>query len=122
VHDLALVDDHVNVDAVPLVMLLGLALMVTAVVGAGLTVTVVDCEALPPVPVHVSPYVALALSAPVDCEPLIALLPDHAPEAAHDVAFAALQLSVELLPLAMVLGMALKLIAGAAAFTDTVAD
>jgi hypothetical protein len=50
------------------------------------------------------------------------LPPDQAPEAEHDVAFAALQLSVELVPLAMVLGAALRLIVGAVDFTETVAD
>ena len=34
----------------------------------------------------------------MDCEPLIALLPDQAPEAMHDAAFVADQVKVELLP------------------------
>jgi hypothetical protein len=42
--------------------------------------------ALPPAPVHVSEKVALAVSEPVDCEPLVALEPDQAPEAEHEVA------------------------------------
>jgi hypothetical protein len=66
--------------------------------------------------------VASADSAPVDCEPLKALLPDQAPDAEHDVAFAALQLSVELVPFAIVLGLALRLTVGAGDFTETVAD
>jgi hypothetical protein len=50
----ALVDDQVNVDAAPLLTVLGFAERVTD--GAGLvTDTVADCVALPPVPVHVSP-------------------------------------------------------------------
>ena len=65
---------------------------------------------------------ALALSAPVDCEPLTALLPDQAPEAVHEVALVADQLNVEAPPLAMVLGLAVKLTVGAAAVTETVAD
>ena len=48
--------------------------------------------------------------------------PDQAPEAEHEVAFAALQLSVELVPLAMVLGVALMLTVGAVDFTEIVAD
>lgn len=58
----------------------------------------------------------------MDCDPLIGLPPDQAPEAVHDVAFAALQLSVELVSLAMVLGVALMLTVGAVDFTATVAD
>jgi hypothetical protein len=64
----------------------------------------------------------LAVSAPVDCEPVVALLPDHAPEAEQEVAFALCQLSVAAEPLATVLGDALTLTSGAAPFTDTMAD
>jgi hypothetical protein len=50
---LALVADHVKVELVPLVMLLGAAVSVTT--GAGeLTLTVAACAALPPGPVQVS--------------------------------------------------------------------
>jgi hypothetical protein len=59
---------------------------------------------------------------PVVCEPLTGLLPDQAPEAEHDVTLAAFQLSIELVPLAMVLGAALMLTVGAVDFTETVAD
>lgn len=58
----------------------------------------------------------------MDCDPVTGLPPDQAPEAEHEVAFAALQLSVELVPLAMVLGVALMLTVGAVDFTETVAD
>ncbi len=52
-HEVALVDDQVRFEALPLVTVLGLALRLT--VGAGVvTVTVVDCAALPPAPVQVS--------------------------------------------------------------------
>ena len=56
------------------------------------------------------------------CEPLTALVPDQAPEAAHEVALVDDQLNVELLPLATVLGLAVKLTAGAGAETETVTD
>jgi hypothetical protein len=55
-------------------------------------------------------------------EPLSGLLPDQAPEAEHEVALAAIHRSVELVPLAMVLGEAVMLTVGAVDFTDTVAD
>jgi len=48
----------------------------------------------------------LALSAPVDCEPLTPLLPDHPPEAVQEVALVDDQVKVELPPLATVLGLA----------------
>jgi hypothetical protein len=66
--------------------------------------------------------VASAARTPVDCVPIAGLLPDHAPEAAHDVAFTAFHLNVELVPLAIVLGVALMLIVGAVDFTEMVAD
>ena len=62
------------------------------------------------------------MSAPVDCEPLAALVPDQAPEAVHEVALEELQVNVELLPLATVLGLAAKVTVGAGEVTDTVAD
>jgi hypothetical protein len=59
---------------------------------------------------------------PVDCEPLTGLAPDQAPEAVHAVAFVADQVRVELLPLAMLLGPALRLTVGAGDVTVTVDD
>jgi hypothetical protein len=58
----------------------------------------------------------------VDCDPLTGLLPDHAPEAVHDVAFAADHASVALPPLTTELGLGAKLMVGVGAFTETVAD
>ncbi len=53
VHEVALVDDQLSVDAAPLVTLLGVAVRVTD--GAGVvTEMVADCAALPPAPLHVS--------------------------------------------------------------------
>jgi hypothetical protein len=52
VQAVALVLDHVRVEAAPLATVPGLAVSLTT--GAGLeTDTVADCEALPPLPVHV---------------------------------------------------------------------
>ncbi len=65
---------------------------------------------------------ALAVSAPVECEPLVAWLPDQPPDATQEVAFVVDQLKVELLPLTMELGLAARLTVGAgvAAVTETV--
>lgn len=119
--EVALVADQLNVELPPLATVLGLAAKVT--VGAGeVTETVAACDALPPVPVQVRPKVELAVRAPVGCEPAAALVPAQAPEAVQEVALVADQVSVELPPLATVLGAALKLTVGAGAVTETVAD
>ncbi len=53
VQEVALVLDHVRVELAPLATVLGLAPIVTVGTG-GVTLTVADCEALPPAPVQVS--------------------------------------------------------------------
>lgn len=122
VHEVALLADQDRVDALPLPMVLGLAFRLTVTAGFALTVTVVVCAAVPPAPLQVRVYAEVAVSAPVDCVPAIALDPDQAPEATHDVAFVDDHVSVALLPLEMALGLALKVTVGAAALTETVAD
>lgn len=52
VHEVVLVDDHVNVLLLPVTIELGFADI--EMVGGSDTVTVVDCEAVPPLPVHAS--------------------------------------------------------------------
>ena len=54
VQAVALVETHVKLELPPLATVLGLALRATVAVGFGLTVTVVDCVALPPVPLQVN--------------------------------------------------------------------
>jgi len=58
----------------------------------------------------------------VDCEPLTALPPVQAPEAVHEVAFAADQVRVDALPLITELGLTPRVTVGAGDFTDTEAD
>jgi hypothetical protein len=58
----------------------------------------------------------------VDCVPVSALAPDQDPEAVQAVALVANQASVELLPLATVLGLAARLMVGTGWVTETVAD
>ena len=59
----------------------------------------------------------------MDCEPLMALLPDQAPAAVQEVALVADQDNVDAAPLATVLGLALKLtVAAGVGLTVTVAD
>jgi hypothetical protein len=78
--------------------------------------------ALPPAPVQVRPNVELAVRAPLDWAPLMALLPDQAPLAVHAVAFAADHVRVVVPLLNTELGLAARLTVGAGDFTDTVAD
>jgi hypothetical protein len=62
------------------------------------------------------------VSAPVDCDPVMALAPDHAPPAVHEVALLDDHVRVDELPRAIVLGLALKLtVAVGFALTVTVA-
>jgi hypothetical protein len=63
----------------------------------------------------------LAVRAPVDDEPLMALAPDQAPEALQAVAWVDDQLTVAAWPRVIELGLALKLTVGADCLTDTVA-
>ena len=58
----------------------------------------------------------------MDCVPFTALVPDQAPEAVHEVALVAAQVNVELPPLAMVAGLAVKVTVGVGEVTETVTD
>jgi hypothetical protein len=64
----------------------------------------------------------VAVSAPLDCEPLIPFVPDQPPEAVQAVALVEDQLKVDALPLARVLGLAVKLTVGIGVVTEMVAD
>ena len=86
------------------------------------TVTVADCAAEPPVPVHVSVYLAVAVRAAVFCEPLAGSAPLQPPVAAQEVALLEDHVKVEAAPLATVLGLAVRVTVGAGVVTVTVAD
>ena len=58
----------------------------------------------------------------MDLVPLVAWLPDQAPEAVHEVALVEDQLKVEPLPLVTLVGLALSETVGGVADTVTVAD
>ena len=64
----------------------------------------------------------LALSAPVDCDPLVAKVPDQPPDAVQLVAFVEDQDKVELDPLEMLVGLALTETVGVGADTEIVTD
>ena len=125
VHDVALEELHVSVELAPFDTDAGLADNVTA--GDGdLTVTVAVCDAVPPAPLQLKVKLALDVSAPELCEPLVAFAPLHAPDAVQPAASADDHVSVVLAPLTIVEGEALKVTVGAREFepplTVTVAD
>ena len=62
------------------------------------------------------------MTGPVDCLPLTALAPDHAPEAAHEVVFSLDQVRVDEPPELSELGLAWIVTVGVRALTVTVAD
>ncbi len=64
----------------------------------------------------------MAESAPVDCDPLIALVPVQAPEATQEVALVAAQVRVLAPPFATLLGLAARLTVGAGCETETMTD
>lgn len=85
--------------------------------------TVAEAVALPAAPVHTSVYVSVPIAVGVSVvEPLVASVPDHAPDAIQDFVFVELHESVTGLPTAMVEGDAVSLTVGAAGLTVTVAE
>ena len=122
VQAVALLLDHVRVEEAPEFTLLGDALRVT--IGALLeTVTVADCVAGPPAPSQVSSNSVVLVRVPVDIVPLVGTLPCQPPDALQALAPEEVQVSIELLPLATVVGEALNVTDTAAcSATDTATD
>jgi len=112
----AFVDDHAISELSPDAMVVGLALNETVGAGGGggvpCTDTMAVSEALPPVPVHASEKLLVVVSAPVDMLPDVSRLPDHAPDAVHDVASVVDQLNVEALPWLTDCGLAFSVTVG----------
>jgi hypothetical protein len=110
------------VTGVPSVFSVGGTQVNVAVPLVVVTVTVALLLAVPPVPVQLKVYTAVALSAPVDCDPLIAWEPLQAPDAVQVVALVEDQVSVEVPPWATLDGLAVSETLGGGAETVTVAD
>ena len=94
VHEVALADDHVSVAEPPLATVVGVAVRVTEGAAGCVTVTLTDCVASPPGPVHVNAKADVAVNAPVVALPDVALVPLQLPEAVQDVALVDDQVSV----------------------------
>jgi hypothetical protein len=120
-HEVAFFADQVSVVEAPELTVLGLAVSVTEGAKAE-TVTMADCVAEPPVPVHVSSNSVVLESAPVDQVPLVAKAPCQPPDAVQDVAFCDCQVRVEAPPSATVDGDVARVIVGAGEITTTSAD
>jgi hypothetical protein len=119
VHEVALVEVHVSVEAPPLATEVGFADSVTVAVPG--TVTVAAATLLvPPAPTQVKEYVVVAVSATVLWVPLVLNVPLQPPEAVHEVALTELHVSVEAPPLATDVGFAVSVTVGAC-ITVTVA-
>ena len=108
---MALVEDQVSIEALPLAIVLGLSLKLSVGIAGdrgAVTVTVTVCVADPWPLVQVSSYFVELKSAPVDQVPLEAIEPLQPPEAMHASPWCAFQVSIELLPLIIVVGVAAK--------------
>jgi hypothetical protein len=125
----ALLLDQVSVEEAPAFTLLGAALSVT--IGATPeTVMVTDCVADPPAPVQVTSYSVVLVRTGVCQTALVGTFPRQLPTVAKQaVALADVQVRVDLPPLLMVVGAALKVTDGAAGAagaagvaTDTATD
>ena len=90
----ALADDQFSVAEPPLATVVGVAVNVTEGAAGCVTVTFTDCVVSPPAPVQVNANAELAVNAPVDAVPEVALVPLQLPDAVQDVAFVDDQVSV----------------------------
>ena len=118
VHDVALVDDQVNVLLAPLATVVGDADNVT--VGGGfVTVMVTLAWAVPPAPLQLRMNVAVALNEPLTL-PETGIAPLQSPDAMHDVAFVEVHVKVPLPPLMMVVDDGVNVTVGGGVVTVTV--
>lgn len=94
VQEVALADDQFSVAVPPIATVVGVAVRVTEGAAGCVTVTFTDCVVSPPAPVHVNAKAEVAVNAPVDAVPDVALVPLQLPEAVQDVALVDDQVSV----------------------------
>ena len=117
-HDVAFVDDHVNVLLSPLLTVAGAADSAT-VGGELVTATEALAGAVPPIPAQLSVNVESASNAPVLALPDTAFVPLQAPDAVHDVALVDDHVNVLLAPLTTVVGDADNVTVGVGVVTAT---
>jgi hypothetical protein len=120
VHAVALVELHVRVEVPPEATVVGFAVKVAVGTGA-IAIEAVAAGLTPPAPVQVSEYDVFVVSAPVLRLPLVGNAPLQPPEAVHAVALVELHVSVEVPPVAILVGFTVKVAVGrAGAVTVTV--
>ena len=116
VQAVASVENQESVEDPPLATDMGFAASDTVGSGGGGgvpdTLTLTDAVTVPCEPAQVREKLPLAVSAPVDWLPKVALEPDHAPEAVQVVAFVEDQESIEAPPLVTDVGLAASDTAG----------
>jgi hypothetical protein len=116
VHAVVLVELQVSVEVPPLATVVGFASNVAVATGGAVTATTTVAAGLtPPVPVQLSEYDVFVVSVPVLRLPLVGSAPLQPPEAVHAVALVELQVSVEVPPLATVVGFASNVTVGTGA-------
>jgi hypothetical protein len=118
--ELALLDDHVRIEAAPLATVVGFARN-DRLGAAAATVTVTVCEAEPPLPVQDSVKFVVALNWTVACDPLVAFPPVQPPDAVQVVAWVAAHSRTDVAPALMVVGFAERATLGGVSTTETVA-
>jgi hypothetical protein len=105
VHEVALVELQVSVEAPPAATVVGFAVKVavdTGLIVTGATVTLTVAVLVPPEPVQVSENVASRSSAPVRLLPLVGSAPSQSSKALQESAFVEFQLNVASSPLLIV--------------------
>ena len=107
VHEVALVELHVSMEAPPMAMDVGFAVSVTVATAPDNVTVAVAIVLAPPAPLQTNEYDVVAVSAPVLSVPLVALVPLQPPEAVHEVALVELHVSIDAAPLATEVGDAL---------------
>lgn len=120
-HAVAFCVVQVIVEALPALTLLGFALSVITG-GRSNTLTVAVCTAEPPLPVQVSSYSVVLVSASLVHVPLVATAPFQPPEAVQEVAFCAFQFKVVVPPVETVADDTESATVGAGEITTTSAD
>ena len=98
VHEVALLELHVSMEAPPLATMAGFAVSVTLAVPGTATVAVATLL-VPPSPTQVKKYSVVAVSAPVLWLPLVASAPRQPPDPVHDIASVELHVSIVAPPL-----------------------
>lgn len=121
----AFVVDHVSVLLPPAPTVVGFAVRLSVGGDDVVTPTVTLLLIEPALPEQVSVYVDALVSAAVDAEPLVARLPDQAPEAVQLVTFVLVHERVLALPLFTLVGFALRVregVCGVETVTVTLRD